>query len=92
MGKETDPAQVARRIMGIEWQTNPFLKEVNLDVVRPLCPFREDVYCRAVRKRGKRKDWVYPRCPDIVPHHRKPTGPPPECPLRFGEIVIKRKE
>jgi hypothetical protein len=46
-----------------------------------------------VRKRGKRKDWVYPPCPA---KERRASGTvylgaPPECPLRHGEITVRRK-
>ena len=95
VAEETNPATVARKIMGVEWEKDPFLKEVDLDASHPSCPFREtDVWCRAVRIKGKRKDWVYPRCPmqrEIGSGHTRYDGAPPECPLRHGEIVIKRK-
>ena len=95
MKDETDPATVARRIMGVEWEKDPFIREVELDKGHPLCPFREnDMWCRAARKRGKRKTWVYPRCPikERGSGGMVYKGAPPECPLRHGEIVIRRKK
>jgi len=76
--------------MGVEWEKDPFVREVDID--RPHCPFQENgTWCRAARKKGVRKDWVYPRCPNLTPHS-KDRGAAPECPLRFGEIIIKRKK
>lgn len=89
MSDGTDPRTVSARIMGI-WAEDPFLKEINVDAGWPQCPFREQHWCRAADVKGTRKASVSLSCP--TRSRGMGAGAPPQCPLRYGEIVVRRKE
>jgi len=87
----TDPRKVAARLMGL-WENDPFTNVVDIERDLPHCPFRENYSCTAAKKRGVRKEWVMLPCPLKGRRGSVFNGAPPECPLRYGEIVVRRKQ
>ncbi len=89
--KGANPATVAARLMGL-WEEDPFTCQVRLNFPYE-CPFFRDHWCSAAKvsgvRRGKDKS-VALRCPEKDKEGKSIA--PPKCPLRFGDITVKRVE
>lgn len=85
----TEPGTVAARLMGL-WEKDPFTKEVNLDKPWgcPLC--QSPGMCGTTRRKGRIREWVTFSCPEILKDGKRGAAPP-ECPLRFGPIMVRAK-
>lgn len=89
MSDGTDPGKVAARLMDL-WPTDPFLKEIKVNVPWPQCPFREQTWCRAADVKGTRKARASLSCP-VKDKNENYRGAPMQCPLRHGSIEVRMK-